>query len=229
MRSPIRVFVVGLCLGLATPAFAGTYSAFGPERFARTTGAPNVFTRSFSALDPGAAYTLRIVNGPGSMGRISSAVVTLNGVVIAGPKDFNQQVGLFESPVRLAASNTLVIELRSAPGSGFDVIILGTDNVPPTIRATMSQSPNPAGWNNTDVKVTFTCADERSGIGFCSPPVVVSREGSGVVVVGTAFDLASNRASDDTRDSTLVRSSSCFNNTPSVIRTDGVSNSRTPR
>jgi hypothetical protein len=206
MRSRIRaaagtrlaaavVLALGLVPGLPTPAGAATYPAFGPERFVRTTGGPTVITRTFSALDPGAVYTLQIVNGAGNTERLSSAVITLNGVVIAGPSDFNQHVELFEKPVRLAALNTLVIELRSAPGSAFDVIVLGTDNVPPTITATASRPPNAAGWNNTDVTVTFNCADERSGIAFCSPPVEVSREASGLVLVGTAFDTASNRAS----------------------------------
>lgn len=187
--------VLGVLLGVSAPVNAGTYPAFGPERFVRTAGAPEVVTRTFPALDPSAVYTLRIVNSGGSMEPVSSAVVVLNGVVVIGPSDFNQTVTVIEKPVRLAARNVLSIELRSGPDRGFDLVILGTDDVAPVITADVSPSPNAAGWHNTDVTVTFTCVDERSGVGFCPPPVVVARDGAAQTVIATAFDLASNRAS----------------------------------
>ena len=110
------------------------------------------------------------------------------------PNELNQQVELIEKPVTLhAGQNVLTVEVRSAPGSGFKLMILATDAVAPTITATLSPAPNAAGWNNTDVTVSFACADERSGVGFCPDPVVVTREGAGQAVSGTAFDLAGNR------------------------------------
>ena len=56
-------------------------------------------------------------------------------------------------------------------------------------------APNAAGWNNTNVTVTFTCADQTSGIASCTVPVTVSVEGAGQVVRRTATDNAGNRAS----------------------------------
>jgi hypothetical protein len=62
---------------------------------------------------------------------------------------------------------------------------------------TVSQSPlaNGAGWNKTNVVVTFTCADAASGIASCTAPQTVTAEGAGQVVSGTAVDNAGNSAS----------------------------------
>lgn len=195
---PTAIWALGLLLGLAlaVPGNAGTYGAFGPETFVRSSSSPETLTRTFTAIDAGAAYTLRIENGGGSseLGNVSSAVVTLNGVEVVRSNELNQNVTLIEKPVTLrTGQNTLQIDLRSAPASGFKLIVFGADSVAPTIVATLSPAPNAAGWNNSDVTVSFQCADERSGVGFCPGPVVVSREGAGQVVAGTAFDLAGNR------------------------------------
>ncbi|HEV2720819.1 MAG TPA: Ig-like domain-containing protein, partial [Thermoanaerobaculia bacterium] len=66
------------------------------------------------------------------------------------------------------------------------------DTVLPTITAAVTPAPNNAGWNNSDVTVTFTCAD--TNIAFCPPAVVKSTEAAGQVVTGTATDKAGNQA-----------------------------------
>ncbi|MDD5558597.1 hypothetical protein [Candidatus Methylomirabilis sp.] len=45
------------------------------------------------------------------------------------------------------------------------VSIVGLDTTPPTITASVSQAPNAAGWNNTNVTVTLTAQDEVGGTG----------------------------------------------------------------
>jgi glucodextranase-like protein len=70
-----------------------------------------------------------------------------------------------------------------------------SDNVPPTITATVTPAPNAAGWNNSNPTVTFTCADESSGIASCPEPVSVASETAGEIIVGTAVDVAGNMAS----------------------------------
>jgi hypothetical protein len=67
------------------------------------------------------------------------------------------------------------------------------DTVPPTITATATPVPNAAGWNNSSVTVTFTCADNGGTVAFCSAPVVVSLPGT-QVVTGSARDAAGNAA-----------------------------------
>jgi hypothetical protein len=68
------------------------------------------------------------------------------------------------------------------------------DKTPPTIEASASPAPSANGWNNTDVTVTFSAADERSGIDTVDPPVVVTTEGANQEVTGTATDRAGNTA-----------------------------------
>jgi len=104
-----------------------TFTVFGPQDFVRVAGKPATTTVSFPAPHPALQYTLHIDNG-GSQGTfvpVTSAVVSLNGVQIAGPSDFGQNVRVIDKPVMLAATNTLTVELRSAPGSGFTLQITG--------------------------------------------------------------------------------------------------------
>jgi hypothetical protein len=51
-------------------------------------------------------------------------------------------------------------------------------------------------WTNTNVTVTFDCADTGSGVASCTAPMVKSAEGAGQQVVGTASDNAGNSATD---------------------------------
>ncbi len=69
-----------------------------------------------------------------------------------------------------------------------------TDFTPPTISAQVSPTPNAAGWNNTDVTVTFTCADADSGVATCSAPVTLFSERAAISVTGEAIDNVGNRA-----------------------------------
>lgn len=68
------------------------------------------------------------------------------------------------------------------------------DTVPPTISATLDPPANAAGWNNTNVTVTFTCVDSGLPAASCTPPVTVARNGAGIEVTGVAVDAAGNRS-----------------------------------
>ena len=54
---------------------------------------------------------------------------------------------------------------------------------------------NASGWNNTDVTVSFSCADALSGVDGCSTPLTLATEGLAQVVSGSVSDLAGNTAS----------------------------------
>jgi hypothetical protein len=69
------------------------------------------------------------------------------------------------------------------------------DMVPPTIMGEADPAGNAAGWNNTDVTVSFTCTDADSGVASCSAPTTLSMEGANQSVTGTATDVAGNSAS----------------------------------
>ncbi|HKA52032.1 MAG TPA: hypothetical protein VKJ47_00070 [Candidatus Binatia bacterium] len=190
--------IVGALLVLLCPrvSVANTFVAFGPKTYRYAPGKPAPQSTSFTVLNPATTYTLRIHNGglSNEFNRVSSGVITLNGVEIAKPNDFNQNVALIEKPVTLAAANTLTVEVRGPSGGGLTLQIVGVDNDPPTVSATAVPPPNAAGWNKTPVSVTFACSDATSGIATCPAPVTVSTDGMAQVISGTAVDRVGNSA-----------------------------------
>ena len=64
----------------------------------------------------------------------------------------------------------------------------------PSITPSQSPEQNARGWNNTDVSVSFSCADQAalSGLKDCSSPVIVNTDGKAQKVTGTATDNAGN-------------------------------------
>lgn len=146
---------------------------------------------NFSVLNPNTQYTL-VVSGTNA----AHPTVTLNGKTVVTQGDFQlSAVTTIEKPVTLNSTNTIAVQLNGTPGSSITVSIIGVDNDPPTISAVASPAANAAGWNNTNVVVTFTCSDKTSGIASCPSPVTVSKEGANQVVSGTATDRAGNTAS----------------------------------
>ena len=68
------------------------------------------------------------------------------------------------------------------------------DRTAPGITASQDPPANAAGWNNTDVTITYACADALSGIASCDTPAVVSTEGQAQSATGIASDVAGNAA-----------------------------------
>src|SRR5882762_9507970 len=182
-------------VGLASPCQAGTWVAFGPQTYVQGSSTPTVFPSSFSVLNPKTVYILRVNNGGlnGEFAR-STGSITLNGVRIFGSHVFNPRVRVLELPVRLLANNQLAVELRGTAGSGISLQIISLDFGPPSISGTISRASNAAGWNNTNVTVSFTCWDKTSGIASCPSPILLTNEGAHQVVSGTVTDKAGNKA-----------------------------------
>jgi hypothetical protein len=183
------IVLIFLAVGTVSAA-AGTFTAFGPKTYVRDTGSPVTVTDSFSVLNPSTTYTLQVANNG-----ISSAVISINGVQVVGPSDFNEDVSSIQRPISLQVSNQISVELRSKPGASITVQVIGVDNDPPTIKASITPAPNAAGWNNTNVTVTFTCSDATSGVAICPPPQTLVNDGANQGVFGTATDKAGNTAS----------------------------------
>jgi hypothetical protein len=84
-----------------------------------------------------------------------------------------------------------VLKARAYTGNGrvsdvsTNAYLVQTDRPAPMIVATVSPTPNPAGWNTSPVTVSFTCAGE--GTVMCSDPVTVDRDGV-QDVAGTVTD-----------------------------------------
>lgn len=105
----------------------------------------------------------------------------------------------FTDPVTLGEGNS-----QSVPGTCTDkagnlgntsVDNINIDKSVPTIIASRNVPTNGAGWNNSDVTVSFTCGDQPilSGIDSCSAPVTLG-EGEDQSATGTAVDKAGNTA-----------------------------------
>jgi len=67
---------------------------------------------------------------------------------------------------------------------------LKIDLTAPVVVAVSSPAANAAGWNNTDISVTFFGTDAVSGTAYCSSSVTVALEGSSRTVSGYCADHA---------------------------------------
>lgn len=85
------------------------------------------------------------------------------------------------------AGNTISDTLEGAEGVDVDL-------TPPAIEIRRSPAANPAGWNQGEVTVTWTCDDSLSGEVDGGGSVVLG-EGDGPEASGTCEDLAGNTAS----------------------------------
>jgi parallel beta-helix repeat protein len=103
--------------------------------------------------------------------------------------------------VRADADSTVTGSVTSAnfggnQGGGLCEKALKLDTEPPTITAKLEPRPTAQGWNNSDVRVTFECIDNLSGIASCSSePKTLTQEGKDQPVTGEAVDNMGNRAS----------------------------------
>jgi RHS repeat-associated protein len=141
-------------------------------------------TLSLTSPAPNSWVNTRFVNLSGGAGNAASVTVNNQQAIVT-----NGAWSLANFDLGADGAHTLAIA-----GSGAAPInpIINNDTVAPTITATASPAPNAAGWNNSNVTVTFTCADERSGIVSCSAPVTISDEGAGLTANGVARDRAGN-------------------------------------
>jgi hypothetical protein len=101
---------------------------FGPERFTRTSGSPNVFDETVTVdANDQAPFTLRVINGNANgSNRLSSASIEINGAQVAGPSDFGSSVPGFDRRVTLNRnSNTLRVRLTGNPGAFLTLSVCG--------------------------------------------------------------------------------------------------------
>ena len=111
---------------------------FGPQQFLGTGGAPHHYTETFSiSSSVEEPFLLHIVNGNhDGTNRLSSAWVSVNGVQVAGPRDFNNNVAIVERAVQLNPSNNLDVKVAGQPGGFLSITVLGTAILPTPTRLT---------------------------------------------------------------------------------------------
>jgi len=140
----------------------------------------------------GALVKTRTVNLTGSAGTAASVTVNGQSATLAGGS-----WTLANFDLGADGSHPLTIVGTNAGGSSPPITPTPTitnDTTPPAIQGTITPTPNPDKWNNSDVTVTFACSDTGSGIATCQAPIIVSTEGAGQIVTGTAVDKAGNPA-----------------------------------
>jgi hypothetical protein len=128
----------------------------------------------------------------GSVTGLAPITLTIEGVQV--PVAGNS----FTSDVPLGPGPSQIIHVAASDPSGASTsrtVTVNIDRVSPTIVGSISPPPNAASWNNTNLIVSFYCADDRSGVASCTGPVPVATEGAHQIVTGTAIDKAGNTAS----------------------------------
>jgi hypothetical protein len=73
-------------------------------------------------------------------------------------------------------------------------VTIKRDATAPTIGGTRAPAANAEDWSNTDVKVTWSCDDNLSGVASCSPAETLTTEGRNQSANGSAKDAAGNGA-----------------------------------
>jgi len=93
----------------------------------------------------------------------------------------------------------LALTCSATNGAGLfssNMVTIKRDATPPMIVGSRTPAPNAAGWNNTNVTVSFTCADSLSGVAPGYPTGGTTLSAStlpvGVTVSGACVDLAGN-------------------------------------
>jgi large repetitive protein len=138
----------------------------------------------------------------------ADVVVTLN-ATDAGPSGIQGTFYQLDASAAVAGTSVLVTEGKhvitfwSVDNAGNSetphTVTVDVDESMPGISHTHVPTPNAAGWNNTNVLITFTCTDQvtLSGVATCTPSSQgVTTNGAGQTVTGTATDVAGNTASD---------------------------------
>jgi RHS repeat-associated protein len=201
----------------AASANAGTFTVFGPQNYARGTGAPVTVTSNFSVLNPNTQYTLKVFNGglqDNQTELVSSGFVTINGVQVIGPSNFNQNVVEVDVPVTLQATNTIDVQVRGKQGGVLTVEIVGLDNDPPLLSIT---SPaNGVTVSTSSVLVTGTVSDALSGVAAVTcngaPATVQSGSFSCTVALTSGANTITVTATDGAGNSSSATENITFSN-----------------
>ena len=186
-------------------AFGGTATVFGPESYVRKKGAPVTVQKAFSVQSASDSCTLQILNGgSGNSIRVSSAVLSLNGIVVTGHADFNQRVSHIEKPVSVQLTNTLAVELMGQPGGVVEVSIICSVPMAVSVPALVGlRGPDATATIRTASLSVGTVTEElrisqRSGnVADQSPPPGT------IVAEGTPVDLTLAAAPPETAGETI--------------------------
>jgi hypothetical protein len=150
----------------------------GLHTFIRRTGKPVKETVTFDLppqfVEP---YVLNMTSGnPDGSNRVDSATITLNGILIFDPNDFNEQTGSLSQVVSLLPTNTLNVQIKGAPGDLLAVEIIGYDNTLPSV--TITSPPSGATFNTSPITVNGIVDDPASTVTVSGITASVASDGT---------------------------------------------------
>ncbi len=119
MKKNHSVAFLLLLILLATRAIAFGGSIYGPEKFLRSKGKPEVYTESITATAGGGTLVVKISHKSLKKGchRVTRAFIKLNGRVVMSPWDFKKKASRIMLPIRLLGENRMEVKLMGQPGS----------------------------------------------------------------------------------------------------------------
>jgi hypothetical protein len=164
--------------------------------------------------------TPTVVGTVGTNGWYTSDV-TVSWSVVDGQSSISSSSGCDSTTVDADTPGvTFTCSATSAGGTDSKSVTITRDATAPTISGSASPAANGAGWNKTDVTVSFSCGDGTSGVASCGPNTTLTDDGADQSVMGTAVDGAGNT-------STATVSGIDIDKTAPVVSVTGVANGAT--
>ena len=139
MKKNVICFFVVCLLLLVEASMVQGVTLFGPKRYDRTAGPPNVYNDSVYATAGSAVLIVR--NGKEKdKHRVTSAHVFINDRQVLFPVDFKKKIPVLEVPVYIDSMNDISLELRGKPGTFLILEITREAVSPPEV--TLSVEPD---------------------------------------------------------------------------------------
>lgn len=121
----VTIFVlVAFMLATALPALAGTVNVFGPKKFVRSEGKPDVIKTTFNLPAGVNDCVISVVGTDGGPLAANNVSVQVNGVEMPGSKELRENSEQ-QRAVTLQEVNVLVVTLKGKPGDAVTIAITG--------------------------------------------------------------------------------------------------------
>ena len=156
---------------------------YEPHTFIREIAKPETFSDIFTACDPKGSFKIIVNNGDeAGENRISSAVISVNGVPVITQSDFNQKTARIEKAVtNIAEENTITAELNSKPWSQMTVSVEG---VMSCLEVNISEPQDGATINKGLTIIRGTLESQTADVGIRVNGVLAEIQGENWVAAG---------------------------------------------